>query len=283
MKLSIVIPVLNQFPLARVALEYARNNLSLYSDVEFIILDNGSDIPFRIDPSIATVYRKDAPYGSYPCFWWGLSAAQGDIIAFIHSDLIITEVGWDKRVLEEFKKNENLGLLGFIGSNEIDIAGGRGLGTTSNFQGKTYTLKEDSKVQKIWEGSPASVHGAQNSGYTKAAVIDGCAMVFRKSVLERISQRADFPPHHFYDRLLSCEVREMGYEIGVLGIGCDHISGQTVNQEPKYHELARAWIAEHMPVDLTKPQSYDSLIYKEAERQWLTEYRDQKHLVPYRV
>jgi hypothetical protein len=108
-------------------------------------------------------------------------------------------------------------------------------------------------------------------------------MVFRRDVLEKITQRIEFPPHHMYDRLLSCEVQELGYKVGVLGIACDHISGQTANQESSYDTMAREW-AEPRGLTLEPTaQNWDSVVYLEAERQFLSEYRDSKRFIPRRV
>ena len=176
--------------------------------------------------------------------------------------------------------------MGFIGSDTIDIQGGRGYGTTSNFQGNVTKYQDRHGNKKEWKGSPASKHGLVSMGFSSAAVVDGCAMIFRREVLEKIKERKDFPPHHFYDRLLSCETREAGYEVGVLGIGCDHINGQTANQEPAYHTFAERWATAHRlepTINSEGKPNWDNTIYKEAEKQWLTEYRDQKHLVPCKV
>lgn len=288
MKLSVVYPVLNQFPLATTAIDFAMRNLSGENEVEFVILDNGSDTlfnyPLQIKRNVSIVHEAKN-IGVYPTFWKGLEHSTGGVIAFLHSDLIVVEKGWDKRVIQAFKDNEKLGLLGFIGSNEIDRFGGRGWGTISNFQGGTFMNSDGIGIKTGWKGSPASAHGKQDSGYSRAAVIDGCAMIFRRSVLEAIKQREDFPPHHFYDRLLSCETRELGYDVGVLGIACDHISGQTVNQESTYGEMAGAWALTHN-IHIVKDEqhiNWDATIYQEAERQWLNEYRDIKHFIPCKV
>lgn len=311
MKLSIVFPVLNQNNLALNAIQYAIKNLSGERDVEVIILDNASEVPFnpygrtqalvpiqnptRIiaeheettgnvpDRKVVTVktVRLSKNIGVYPTFWEALKFATGDIVAFFHSDLIISEQGWDTSLLAQFERNEKLGLVGFIGSDEIDSSGGRGRGTTSNFQGNT-TKSCDKGICTEWTGSPARAHGQTNPGFTKAAVVDGCAMIFRREVLEKVPERLNFPPHHFYDRLLSSETREAGYEMGVLGIGCDHISGQTVNQEPAYNEMAQKWAEAH-GLTMEGVHNWDSVLYREAEKQWLTEYRDTKHLVPCKV
>ena len=291
MKLALVVPVLNQFELARTAIDFAIHTLSDKNDVEILILDNGSGDNFgkfygdrvegrTVESPMIKFVRLEKNIGVYPTFWEALKYTDADILAFIHSDLIIEEKGWDDRVLETFGRNLNMGLLGFIGSNEIDWHGGRGLGTTSNFQGlETETHTKTGEVKK-WRGSHAGVHGKINDGHSKAAVVDGCTMIFRRNVLEAIKQRADFPPHHFYDRLLSCEVRELGYEVGVLGIGCDHISGQTVNQENAYGRMANEWIKNNLNMITDSP---DSVIYLTAERIWLEEYRDKKHFIPCKV
>ena len=316
MKLSIVFPVMNQFPIARTAIGQAVSNLSGEIDSEVIVLDNGSEVPFlpygeksrdmklaikraynfsvkndtvappaeREATATLKTRRHEKSIGVYPTFWDSLKIATGDIIAFFHSDVMIAEKDWDKRVIAEFEKDPTLGMIGFIGSNEIDGSGGRGLGTTSNFQGNEYSDHDGLGNVKTWKGSPAHVHGKHSTGFSPASVVDGCVMIFRRSVLEGIKQRENFPPHHFYDRLLSCEVREHGFKMGVLGVAFDHISGQTVNQEPAYDDMARQWCeARGLSKEKEGVHNWDSVIYREAERQWLKEYRDDKKLVPCRV
>lgn len=291
MKLSIVFTVMNQHSLADYAIESAMNHLSYDGDVEVLIIDNGSDTVYQYsginhDDVPIKYIRHDKSIGVYPTFWDAQAngISTGHIVAFFHSDLIICDDDWDMEIVRAFEQHPKMGLLGFIGSNEIDSAGGRGLGTTSNFMGEVYP---DVKSGRIWKGSPAHVHGKVSNGFSNAAVVDGCAMVFRRNVLEGIAQRMGFPPHHFYDKLLSCEVREKGYTVGVLGIACDHISGQTVNQENNYQTMAEEWCRANLPeskfVGEAGHWSWDMTVYAEAERQWLHEYRDQKHLIPYRV
>ncbi len=279
MKLAIVVPVLNEFDLADTAIDLMSAYLVPYENknwtTEIIAIDNGSAKPFKRE-SIHCVYLKKN-IGVYPIFWEALKHTDADILAFFHSDLILAEPNWGKRVLEEFAKRPKLGLLGFVGSNEIDNDGGRGHGTTSNFQGNESMRQNADGTKTVWKGSPAGMHGRCSDGYSQAAVVDGCAMIFRKEVLEKIKQRENFPPHHFYDRLLSCETREIGYEIGVLGIACDHISGQTVGANPDY---GKEWCEAH---NLSMIETWDKTVYLEAERQWLTEYRDVKKLIPCKV
>lgn len=278
---------MNQHELAETCIMMAYQNLSGEHDVEFIVLDNGSDEPIRFTfPRMGEkkvplwFHRYRESIGVYPTFWSVLEHTQAEILAYFHSDLVIGEKGWDARVIKVFENDPRIGLVGFIGSNEIDYNGGRGLGTMSNFQGGEIV---NHHTGKAWKGSPAYVHGKVINGLVPSAVVDGCAMIFRRSVLESIPRRMDFPPHHFYDRLLSCEVMEKGFKIATLGIACDHISGQTVNQEPKYEIMAQRWCENHGVGRLPGDHNWDTVVYKTAERYWLREYRDSRHFIPIRV
>lgn len=286
MKLSIVISVLGQHELATTGINLLLENRA-FSDTEVVIIDNGGDYSVfdgRHEENIWMV-RPDKNVGVYPTFKLGMETTESEIVAFFHSDLMVVEKGFDKRILDQFEMFSKLGLVGFVGSNEIDAAGGRGNGTTSNFQGAQY-FSGIMNEGRTWTGSPAEAHGKRNDDYTKAAVVDGCAMVIRRTAWEKIGYRKDFPPHHFYDRLISTQMLEAGYNVAVLGIACDHISGQTVGGQ-SYVDFAEEWSRKNLPESkwVGNPPHYawDQTVYQEAERQWLSQYRDKKHLIPIRV
>lgn len=279
MKLSVVIPVLNQVPLAKECYKRMVETSSLKKDeIEFIIIDNESTPPLlQEDFPGAIIVRNDKNNGVYPTFKQGFAIAQSNIVAFFHSDVVIYEHNWDQRVYINFEFENKLGMLGFIGSNEIDNAGGRGLGTISNMNGRT--IQDDDR--HTWTGSGARVHGKGGVGSTEAAVIDGCSMIINRMAWMMIDPEKDIGPHHFYDKMISCQILEAGWRIIVLGIAFDHISGQTANQEPKYQESMKEWCdARNIPMN---GSNWDETIYHYSEAKWLKEYRDEKHLIPIRV
>lgn len=283
MKLSVVVTVLGQHELATVAIQQLLKN-SFNKSTEIIVIDNGGDYNCPITNEKLLIHRPGRNLGVYPVFDYAMhfEYVRGDIVLFLHSDLMIEEDGYDTRILAAFEEHKLLGLLGFVGSNEIDVHGGRGAGTTSNFQGSSYfsgILNEG----MTWQGSRAEAHGTRDTGFTNAAVVDGCAMAVRRTAWERIGYRTDFPPHHFYDRLISTQMLEARYRVGVLGIACDHISGQTVSKETRYGDMAKEWCTQHGIWQMRADEPWDQVLYQVAERVWLREYRDQKHLVPIRV
>ena len=305
-KLTAVIGILNQFELATQALELAMHTLAEPKDTQILVIDNGSSTPYldHIKAAVKTyaervgelrIIRNPKNVGNYPLFFQAREQADGDAIAVIHSDLFIYGQHWDVHIKQWFEGEPQLGLIGFLGSSEIDNFGGRGMGTMSNFRGATLGR---------WTGSKAEIHGAriEDNGRRWAAVVDGCAMVFRKEALAKIERKPEMPIHHHYDRLLSAQILELGYRVGVLGIAIDHISGQTANTQQQYQDSAKQWFKEHLGIDTPEqwvdlrrdwfmntmnpsrgkqPDQWDYATYLEAEYQFLKEYRDQKHLIPY--
>jgi len=267
MKLSLVVPLLNQHELTRACFNRIKENA--IEEVEYIFIDNGSDVPFEMKG--VKVIRNEKGTGVYPTFKQGFDVATGDVVAFLHSDVVIWEKGWDKRIVEEFEKDRNLGMIGFVGSSEIDYMGGRGLGTASNFMGRTLDK---------WTGSPAEVHGKRITNAMPSCVVDGCVMIIRRQAWNEIGVKGNFPPHHFYDRLISTQLIEKNWKIITLGIEFDHFNGQTVSNENKYHTMAEEWASAN---NIPFCEGWDNTIYKEAERRWLKEYRDEKHLIPIKV
>jgi len=285
MKLAVIFPALNQQELTQTAVDFA---VAFSNEpIDVIVLDNGSGpaLDIKTPPQSKVNFKLvclDKNIGVYPAFWEALKYTDADVLAYLHTDLFICEKGYDKRLLSAFSQFPKLGLVGFIGSDAIDSMGGRGYGTVSNFQGATHQHHSKIGVNTLWIGTPAERHGRRSTLMAPAAVVDGCSMVFRREVLEKIKQRPEFPPHHFYDRLLSCETREAGYDVVVLGIACDHISGQSVNGSDSYERMAREWANVH-GLEKREKHNWDSVLYEEAERQWLVEYRDAKHFIPCKV
>lgn len=305
MKLTSVIGVLNNFEMAAQAIRFLIENSDRPGEMQLVIIDNGSDGDFltyanedigvrKLADALAefTVVRNEINTGNYPLFKQALEHAKGEIVAFLHSDVFVLQKGWDTQVLAQFDRPE-LGLVGFLGSTEIDNFGGRGMGTVSNMHAI--------KIDNFPTGSEAEVHGRRDTGFIiDGSVVDGCVMIFRKDVLAGLEVK-DMPPHHFYDRLMSMQVIEAGFRVGILGIAFSHLNGQTANVQEKWHNYAKEWCEKNLGITTPQewvernrewwtntmnpsrghtPNGYDHVIYLEAEKRFLAEYRDTKHIVP---
>lgn len=268
--------VLNRFDVARDCLEA----LDATSSPECVIavLDNGSDTPIEREawmPDRAVVFREEENCGNWALFGWALRLIDArwpapSAVALLHSDLMVWEPGWDLRVEVAFAARPKLGLVGFVGARGIARGGGRHI-TMLNYQNRHP------------KGSPAEWHGNRIGGLEAAAVVDGCAMCFRPDVL-RAAWDPVWPPHHFYDKELSCRVLAAGHEVAVLGVACDHLGGQTATTEPKYFDLCRRWCeARGIRPEPDLPDNWDLAVYRESERRFLRRWEQEQSFLPVNV
>ncbi len=273
-KLAAIITCVDSGPLAEEALYYLREN----SDPEITTLihvDNGSYTPLlKYDADILIRYEENIGMNAvYHTIIPMLEKQNIDIAAYLHCDFLMREPEWDYKTLECFRQDSLLGLIGFVGSNDIGGDGGRGLGTISAFVGDKY---------KMGQATAAKVHGAVATGTHPAAVLDACAMVFSLNVLKELPKQEEMhTPGHFYDRIMSCEVLRRGYHIAVLGFKCDHMADGTAEGIPNRDQFYRQWLAEHdLPANTATP---DVEIYLEGERRFLRRWRDELHFIPLHV
>lgn len=261
--------VLNQFGVARECLTHLAARTSL--DCPIVAIDNGSDAPLADEPWLPDrvgVERNPENTGNWALFGQALELA-GDPIAVLHSDLLVWEDFWDRRVAAAFAADRRLGLLGFVGAKKILRGGGRSV-VMVNFQGRLGL-------------SHGRDHGFVLPTLESAACVDGCAMVFRREFLAA-AWDPDWPPHHFYDKELSCRALASGWRVAFLGVACDHMGGETANKEPKYHALARRWCAERgVPPAPDTPDNWDRAVYIEAQRRFLARWQKEQSFLPVNV
>lgn len=273
-KLATVVVCVGAPDLAEQAIQYLKETYTPLLNTIYLV-DNASERPLEIR-NADVLHRFDKNLGFNGVIHEMLDhlPTNTEYVAYMHCDLMIREKAWDIRVLDEFEQDPLLAVAGFIGSNQIDFHGGRGLGTASNFLGDNYP--------PFAQASAAEVHGSRNVHTIPAAVFDPCIMIFRISQLRQLTpQKGKYAPHHFYERNLCCEVITKGWRMLNIGVSCDHLSGGIADGINKREEMFMEWLDSE---NLTyKEGATDRAMYDEAERRFLGEYRDQKKLVPFMV
>lgn len=277
-KLAVLVSAVDEEKQTKECIKWLVENTSPFTEI--ILIDNGSNPELSTDYGQDITIRVSENIGGNRVFHEFLEPENTSLllgykyVAFIHCDMMILEKNWDLRVIEQFEKDEKLGLLGFVGSNQLDAGGGRGLGTRLNFQGQHYP--------EFGTATPAEPHGVRDSGFYPAAVLDHCSMIFRVTALKTIPpQKGNFAPGHFYDRICCVEMYLKGWRVGYLGIACDHFSGGTGGGCKNRDDMYRKWLLEEglTPGDA----NLDIQVYLESERRFLTKYRDELGFVPFTV
>lgn len=286
-KLAAVVTCVDSKELAEESLYYLRENTTPEL-TEIILVDNGSFTPLP-KYSADRVIRYEENIGVNAVFHRTipeLEAAGFTHVAHMHCDVMIREKEWDDFLMFAFKSDPKLALVGLLGSNEIDAAGGRGLGTASSFFGGEYNTGWASK---------AEIHGRRVKGKEAAAVVDHLFMSFPLEKLKQLppQEESGYAPHHFYDRILSCEVLSRDWHIALLGLDADHFGGGTglckvPHEGPELgvlnrDKLYRRWLTEQKIPFATDADNLDYIVYVEAEKIFLKKWRDESYFIPVKV
>jgi hypothetical protein len=261
------VPVVDQHKLTAQFIESVLRTV-VDDDVRIVIFDNASEKPYPIDHGLrwGTTIRYETNHGYYqPINDLADLATPGDIVALAHNDLIIYESGWDRRLRECFVNDGRLGMIGFLGSNQVDDRGGRGGGTMGNFQG----LK----------GASMEGTGTKLTDLAPALIYDSLFMAMRQPVVKCLKVDEHFQLCHFGDRIWPLRAIENEWRVGVLGIAIDHIGGQTAVGSERIEADDRAW-CNREGIKIPDGMIAGTAQYLEAERRYLSEFRDTKHMIP---
>jgi glycosyl transferase family 2 len=178
-------------------------------------------------------------------FW---RTSEADVIGYLHSDLFIHEYGWDKRVLSEFTKPD-VGVVGFLGATR--------LGHPDIYK-IPYVHTQLARFD-VWSNfTDWRVHGQEEKGSRRVAVVDSCAVFVRRTVLERVGgwPVGRYPNNaHCSDLWLCCVARRLGLHVRLVGISCTHRSGGK-------GEAGSRWLAAH-GTDLVHHRQAHELVYED--------------------
>lgn len=265
------IPVVDQHGLIMQLLNSITKTIENPEQLTVVIFDNASEVPYSGDfdftwPFRVVTVRSLSNRGYYqPITDLEKEATHADIVGLCHNDLIFYEQGWDRRLRQCFVDDGRLGMVGFLGSNQVDERGGRGGGTMGNFKGE--------------KGASMEQTGTRMTDLAPALIYDSLFMAMRPSVVKCLKVDEHFQLCHFGDRVWPLRAIENEWRVGVLGIEIDHIGGQTAVGSERIEKDDRAW-CEREGVKIPDGMIAGTAQYLEAERRYLSEFRDFKHMIP---
>ena len=196
-----------------------------------------------------------------PCWWYGTSSILGvvpafaigvqkaledgaDIIACLHDDLLIEQDGWDLACVEVMRMRPQVGLVGF--------GGGTGLGAADIYQ-TPYSPMQLARQDFVSNMRDAEVHGRRSQLAERVACLDGFSQIGRREFWAGVPFGKPWDPvenlfgqmqswgviHHFYDGMLGCFAKRLGWEVWMLPIQVRHLGGQTAVGDARYQQWAR--------------------------------------------
>lgn len=274
MKVSLVIPFIEQYDVLIPTIQHAVDNAG--SEFELVLISN-NPLPAKDWSMIEKSYDHTYPkthmvvnpqnIGVLPTYKQGYEQSEGDIVFYIHSDVLIHEKGWVAQLSKAFEEDPILGLVGIFGARGIGTDGGR-MYSMSNMQGKEWGGCECHSIA-------AYHHGELIDTLRPSVILDGVGMAWRRETLKKLVDNTDAfaewrAPHHFYDKILSLKTIENGYRVATIPLAFDHYSGATANRSEIYKKTMGDWLKAHN-APYTEG-SEDEGIYQLAEKQMFDEY-----------
>ena len=151
-------------------------------------------------------YINNGEYSLTELYNKGIKESLNNIVIFCHDDIIFTKNGWGRKIVKQFQKNQEYGILGVAGSNYMPNTG-RWWDTFPTIYGKVRHQHEG----KEWDSIYSRSLGNQ---LTETINVDGLFFAINK---ERIKKSFDenIKGFHFYDLDFCVNNYLSGVKIGV--------------------------------------------------------------------
>ena len=186
--------------------------------ISCIICSRKSDVSFDLRDNIATtigcayelitIDNSQNDYSMFSAYNEGVRRANGDILCFMHEDVLYHTQNWGLNVEKRFCNDNSLGLIGVLGShylaNCVCNVGDSGL-LSSNY----YTKDKEKYYyrDKYFD----------ETGATEVVCVDGMWFCIRKSLFNnKIEFDETFPGFHYYDMDICLQIVKNNYKVEVV-------------------------------------------------------------------
>ena len=202
-------------------------------------------------------YENPGKYSLTELYNKGLKDSANNVVVFCHDDIKFDTKNWGRKVLNHFKKNKELGILGVAGSRYMPSSG-KWWEDFSKMHGAVYHEHEG----KRW----LSRYSKDIGNYLDDVVlVDGLFFGVNKNNL-KLDFNEEVSGFHFYDVDFSFSNYLAGVKVSVCSnIKITHLSiGMTNNEWEKNREVFAEKYKEHLPIkidrQLRKKESLNILI-----------------------
>lgn len=185
--------------------------------------------------------NHDGSRGICELYNQGVQSAQYDLLCLMHEDIEMQTVGWGEKVMEIFKQNSRLGLVGVAGGGYKSLVPSGWYNADLELNGAFYCcLIQGFKHSGIEEY--VDYRNPRNEQLSKVAAIDGCWMCTRKEIaLKYPFDETLLTGFHAYDIDFSMAIGQahdvaVTYEILLRHFSEGSFSGEWESETLKIHE-----------------------------------------------
>ena len=165
---------------------------------------------------VVHIDNSENKYSIFQAYNVGAHKAKGDILCFMHEDIVFHTKEWGVKTEEIFTNNPNLGLLGVAGGKFIPSKGDwRMLGeyVSLHYIQGYQSIETNSKY--ITLNSFCNDKPTQN-GIVEVAALDGMWLCMPRKLYTKVSfDDKTFNGFHLYDTDISIQTIQSGYTVGI--------------------------------------------------------------------
>ena len=206
--------------------EHLIKSSGLHKHIEVIeIINNGE--------SLTTAYNR------------GLKQAKYDHVVFCHDDLTVETNGWGVKLLKQFEKNPEYGIIGVAGTKHMPVSG-QWWEKRSSMYGRVQHTHEG----KSWLSSYSDDLGKE---LEEVVIVDGVFFAIDKTKI-KVNFNEEVEGFHFYDVTFCFENYLKGVKVGVSTyIRVNHKSiGMTNDSWEKNKVEFAERFKENLPIDIKR-------------------------------
>lgn len=196
-------------------------------------------------------------YDIFEAYNIGIAQSTGELLCFLHDDIIIHSANWGITITRIFNQIPNIGLLGIAGSK-----------IKTQMPSAWWHCPKELEAVNILQHMPNGEVQKWERGFKKAnleevAVIDGVFMVMRKS--SGFSFNPQLKGFHCYDLDISIACKRGGWSVWVTNeVLIEHLSLGTINQ-PWYKSTLKLHRIYRKTLPLWSSDFSDKSVLKKAE------------------
>ena len=188
-------------------------------------------------------YINNGEYSLTELYNKALQETTNNIVVFCHDDIIFETKNWGKRLLKNFKENEEYGIIGIAGTTDIDETG-----RWWNDNTKMVGVVKHRHNGKTWENKYSSIFNKQ---VLQTVIVDGLFFAVNKDKIKENFDE-DVKGFHFYEIDFCFRNHLKGVKIGVtFDVRVIHKSiGETNDEWEKNRVIFSEKFKEELPCNL---------------------------------
>lgn len=188
-----------------------------------------------VEYEVINIDNSHGQYSIFQAYNEGVRQAKGDILCFMHDDILFRSKGWGRVIEDAFMADERMGAIGVAGGHFMpDCPCSWSTCKTTSFH--------------VWQANldgTATEYGctdyADGKRLVEVASLDGLFICIRRSLFNTILfDDQTFAGFHCYDSDICMQVLAAGYSVNVtFDIGIEHRSNGACNQQ--YYDNIELW------------------------------------------